>query len=347
MKTVYMDESGYTGYDLLNLDQPFQGASSLLIDEKIAESLIKDLFLKKQNGELKHKKLSRRKSHWKSLLEIQKIILNDFDGLTYVCDKKYLLILRFLDDCVEPFFYENGINFFKDGNNYALASLLYYTAPTLWGKKKFGDLLYYYQRASKNKSILNVNFLTNHAKSLIGKDLSEYLLPLSRNINSCTKDIFKPENDTDIVYIVVLSLITRLEETINGKYEIVHDTSKKLKTYKKAIERLIEISDKRAFKATNITNVNFPLKLHSVKQKDSKSSFAIQLADILVGGVIEHCMTLKGQVAKNDYNQNVMKSYGDNNLLFMFPNADFEDNKQFRKNNQNYEFIDFIAEKFS
>jgi len=125
METVYMDESGYTGYDLLNATQPFQAASSLIIDEKTAQSLIDETFPRRRAKELKHKKLSKYKSYWEPLLEIQKIILNDFYGLTYVCNKKYFLILQFLDDCVEPFFYQNGINFFKDGQNYALASLLY------------------------------------------------------------------------------------------------------------------------------------------------------------------------------------------------------------------------------
>ncbi len=61
METVYMDESGYTGYDLLNLDQPVQAASSLMIDEKTAQGLIVDTFPKSRAKELKHKKIS--KSH--------------------------------------------------------------------------------------------------------------------------------------------------------------------------------------------------------------------------------------------------------------------------------------------
>jgi hypothetical protein len=347
MVTVYMDESGYTGYDLLNVDQPFQAASSLIIDEKTAQHLIKDMFPRSSAKELKHKRLSKYESYWEPLLEIQKRILNDFSGLTYVCDKKYFLILRFLDDCVEPFFYQNGVNFFKDGQNYALASLLYYTAGTFWGKKQFDDLLYLYQRASKSKTILNIDLLTDHAKSLIGKELSEFLFPLSRKMESCFKDILKPNNDTDVVLIVILSLINRLEEIINTGYIIVHDTSNKLEIYKKVIERFIGISENISFKSTKIASFNFTLKLSAVEQKDSKSSFAIQLADLLVGGVIEHCMALKGIVPKNDYNQRVMENYNDFNLLHMLPSTDFEENRKFRDNNQNFEFVDFLAEKFS
>jgi len=347
METVYIDESGYTGYDLLNANQPFQAASSLLIDEDTAQYLIRDTFPRSKAKEFKHKRLSKYRSYWESLLEIQKISLNEFSGITYVCDKKYFLILRFLDDCVEPFFYQNGINFFKDGQNYALASLLYYTAGTLWGQKQFEDLLYLYQRASKNKTILNIDLLADHAKKLVGKELSEFLYPLSQKMESCTKDILKPDNDTDIVLIVLLSLVNRLEEVIDDPYIIIHDTSRKLKHYRKIIERFIAISENISFKSTEIASFNFPLKLSVVEQKDSKSSYAIQLADLMVGAVIEHCMALKGLVPKNEYNQKVMENYNDLNLLHMLPSTDFESGRIFRKNNQNYEFVDFIAEKFS
>ena len=347
LETVYMDESGYTGYDLLNVNQPFQAASSLVIDEKTAQSLIDDTFPRRRAKELKHKKLSKYKSYWEPLLEIQKIILKDFYGLTYVCNKKYFLILQFLDDCVEPYFYQNGIDFFKDGQNYALASLLYYTAGTLWGKKQFEDLLFFYQRASKSKTIININLLTDHAKSLIGKELSEFLFPLSRKVESCIKDILKPDNDTDIVLPVILSLINRLEEIIDSKYMIIHDTSNKLKIYKKIIERFIGISENVSFKSTIISSFNFPLKLSAVEQKDSKSSFGIQLADLLVGAVIEHCKSMIGIVKRNDYNQKIMDYYSDLNLLYMLPNTNFKHNKKFRQNNQNFEFVDYIAKKLA
>jgi len=342
-----MDESGYTGYDLLNSDQPVQAASSLMIDEKEAQRLVDNFFPRRQGKELKHKKLSRRPSYWNSMIELQKIILNDFMGFTYVCDKKYLLILRFLDDCVEPFFYKNGINFFKDGNDYALASLLYYAAERFWGKEQFDNLLYYYQRASKMKTIFNIDLLTDHAKSLIGNELSEILIPLSLKDDCCTRDVLNEENNTDIVFIVVLSLISHLEKYIDNQYLIIHDTSRKLQTYRMALDKLLQIKDEITFKATNVTDIIFPLKLYAVEQKDSKTSFGIQLADILVGGVVEHCKAQKGLIEKNEYNQKVIESYGDENLLFMFPDVNFEDNRQFRQKTQNFEFVDFIAKKFS
>jgi len=189
MKTLFIDESGYTGYDLLNKQQPFQGASSINIDEKTAKALIKDCFPRNNASELKHSNLSRRKSNWKPLLDVQQILLQEYMGFSYICNKKYLLILFFLDSCIEPFFYDQGLNFYADGQNYAIASLLYYTAPIYWGEKNFLELLYIFQHANKTKSEVAINTLIEKAKSLIGKELYEFLLPLCIEYHSCIKEI--------------------------------------------------------------------------------------------------------------------------------------------------------------
>ncbi len=60
MKSVFIDESGYTGADLLNQDQPFQAASALYLSDSDAKSLIEKHFPKIKSEELKYRDLSRR-----------------------------------------------------------------------------------------------------------------------------------------------------------------------------------------------------------------------------------------------------------------------------------------------
>ena len=60
MKCFRIDESGYTGFDLLNVDQPFQGAAAVAIEDDDAARLIKEHFPLLQATELKYRALSRR-----------------------------------------------------------------------------------------------------------------------------------------------------------------------------------------------------------------------------------------------------------------------------------------------
>lgn len=44
MKCFRIDESGYTGFDLLNAEQRFQGASAVAIEDDEAAGLIRNHF---------------------------------------------------------------------------------------------------------------------------------------------------------------------------------------------------------------------------------------------------------------------------------------------------------------
>lgn len=347
MSTFYIDEAGYTGYDLLNKQQQFQGAAALQIDENMAKLLVEEHFPNNKAVELKHRSLSRRKNNWEPLLNVQQTILRDFTSVTYVCDKQYLLTLMFLNSCVEPFFHDLGIDFHENGQHYGLASLLHYTAPSFWGAKNFKEILYLFQRAQRTKSDVAVQALIEKAKSLLGRELSENLMPLAMEHESCIKELKHPKTSTDAALVVLFALVSQIEKYVTRPYEVVHDTSENLNRYNQLLSKLCAEDSHTSFKQTEITSLNFPLKLSGVSQRDSRNSYGVQLADLLVGGMIEHCMTLTGAVQKTDYNQAVVGLYGDDNLIFLLPDLDFQGDKDFRKGSQSRELIDFFADKFS
>ena len=64
MECFRIDESGYTGFDLLNRDQRFQGAAAIAIGNDDAARLIKEHFPRLQASELKCGALSRRSGNY-------------------------------------------------------------------------------------------------------------------------------------------------------------------------------------------------------------------------------------------------------------------------------------------
>ncbi|MGY3133825.1 hypothetical protein ACVWZM_004507 [Bradyrhizobium sp. USDA 4501] len=83
-----------------------------------------------QAAELKYRSLSRRPANHEQLLSLKRDLLTYHKCVTYVCDKRYLLVLMFVNYAVEPFYYERGIDFYENGQNYAMASLLTLFGPT-------------------------------------------------------------------------------------------------------------------------------------------------------------------------------------------------------------------------
>ena len=147
MECFRIDESGYTGFDLLNAEQRFQGAAAIAISDQDAARVIREHFPNLQAPELKYRALSRRPTNHPRLLALQRDLLTHYKCVTYVCDKRFLLVLMFVDYAIEPFYYERGIDFYADGQNYAMASLLSVAGPTLFGQPAFDALLASFQHA--------------------------------------------------------------------------------------------------------------------------------------------------------------------------------------------------------
>lgn len=346
MECFHIDESGYTGFDLLNPEQHFQGATAVAITDDEAAQLIRDHFPKLQARELKYHALARRPSYRQPLLDLQRSVLSQQKCVTYICDKRFLLLLMFLDYAVEPFYYERGVDFYQDGQNYALASLLYTTGPTLFGRDAFDDLLAAFQRAIKEKSLQTLEALVTAIRRLNWQQMPETLRPLALAAPECLSAIATQGVTTDAAMVVLQSLISRMEVMAVGPYRVEHDQSKNLLTYHELLQRYIDHQNEVEFRQTQIASIRFPLKLTSVTQVDSTNSPAVQIADVMIGAVIEAANALTGLRPPLLDPQAVMSLYADHQFIHLLPSIDFDEQKRFREGTQASEMIDYFAKHF-
>lgn len=346
MECFRIDESGYTGFDLLNSEQRFQGATAVAISDDDASRLISEHFPNLQATELKYRSLARRPNYHQPLLNLQRDILSHYKCVTYVCDKRYLLLLMFADYAIEPFYYKRGLNFYEDGQNYALASLLHTVGPTLFGKEGFEALLAAFQRAVKEKTHETLRELVLAAQGVNWRAMQEALGPLVCAAPECLSAIATPGVTTDIAFMVLQSLISRMEVMADGPYSVEHDQSKNLLNYHELLLRFINHEDEIEFKESQIASIKFPLKLTAVTQVDSKSSSAVQLADVMIGSAIEAANALTGLRKPELDPEAVMALYADDQLIHLLPSLDFEGQKKFRQGTQAAEVIDYFAANF-
>lgn len=344
MKCFRIDESGYTGFDLLNPDQPFQGATSVAISNEDARHLIQEHFPNSKASELKYRALVRRPKNHPRLLGLQSDILANYDCVTYVCDKRFLLLLMFLDYAVEPFYYERGLDFYADGQNYSLASLLYFVGPTLLGKEAFEGMQSAFQFAVKEKTRSALCDLVLAVRETKWRELPEALGPLARySAPECLSAIASPGVSTDAAFMVLQALISRMEAMTDEPYRIEHDQSRNLLTYHALLKRYINHVDQIEFRQSEISRIKFPLKLASVTQIDSKASPAVQLADVMIGAAVEAAGKLTGRLTGGLDPEAVIEQYADDQIIHMFPSIDFDEQKHFRRGTQAAEIIDYFS----
>ncbi|WP_433735235.1 DUF3800 domain-containing protein [Pseudomonas monteilii] len=348
MECYRIDESGYTGFDLLNQEQPFQGATAIAITDDEAARLIRDHFPKLKAPELKYRALSRRIGNHPRLLGLMRDVLTDHKCVTHVCNKRFLLLLKFLDYAVEPFYYERNLDFYENGQNYALASILYYIAPQLLGADAMVSLEKAFQDAMKLKTPAALANLVACVRKARWQELPEAMGPLARfAAPECLAAIATPGVTTDIALEIVIALITRMEAMTDGAYRVEHDQSKNLLTYHNFLQQQIDHRGHAEFQQSKIASIRFPLKLTAVTQVDSKDSPAVQLADVMIGAVVEVSKRLSNRITDGLDPQDVLSLYADDQLIHMLPSLDIEGQMAFRRGSQASALIDYYSKHFS
>lgn len=146
MLTVYMDESGFTGEDLMNPEQRiFVHVSTTLSDDECA-ALHSKYFSGTQGHELKHKNLSKRRSGQRRIVGL----INEIRGLrkftVWICHKEFTLLTYLVDLWVEPAMRRDGIDLYQDGRNLGLCNMAYYCLRTFQSDRFLREHLRRFQR---------------------------------------------------------------------------------------------------------------------------------------------------------------------------------------------------------
>lgn len=203
-----------------------------------------------------------------------------------------------------------------------------------------------FQHAVKEKTPAALMNLVNSVRKTRWQDLPEALGPLAFEEKACLGAISTPGVSTDAAFVVLQSLISRMEVMAAGPYCVEHDQSKNLSTYNNLLQQYINHDENIEFRQSKIASLKFPLKLISVTQVDSKQSPAVQLADVMIGAAIQAAMSLTGRKTNGLDPTLLLSLYKDGQLIHLLPSLNFEEQRRFREGTQATEVIDYFARNF-
>ncbi|ANE53750.1 DUF3800 domain-containing protein [Methylomonas sp. DH-1] len=140
-KVVAFDESGNTGTDLLNFDQPVFVLASCDFTVDEAELLLQKLS-NHQTREIKLSRIKRSISGRKQILNfLSDSALEKERVRVFYYHKKFMAVTKIVDILVETLAHRDGIDLYKKGGNIALSNLYYYCIPILCGEDLFNKML--------------------------------------------------------------------------------------------------------------------------------------------------------------------------------------------------------------
>lgn len=286
LATLYFDESGFTGNDLLSPNQTVFSYASVESNQEESENFVKYLLNKYhvQNGEIKSSKLLRGNKGKKLIDEV----LEHYEGRfkVMICHKKFALSAKFFEYIFEPALSRSNSLFYGVNFHMFISNMLYL------------ELFLKYQNAE--------DIFSDFAQLMREGELEEL------------KVLFKGSNEDEPTFLklitefailnkeAVISELSTLEGTMTGKWildltntslfsllgewgeeyeELVAycDKSKPLDDDQDIFNEMVGRKDKvhmnyKDFKAPITFNLKEPLNL-----VDSKENYGIQIADAIAG----------------------------------------------------------------
>jgi len=286
MTTIFIDESGYTGEDLFNRQQPVFVIASHNIDEQKCKEIKKLFFHKVQARELKHSVMCKYPKQQNMIIRfLEYLVDNKISVKLSIVNKQYTLVCKMVE-MIEVVMNDDGIDIYDRGGNLGLANMLYYCLPVFGGRDFFSDLLVKFQNLLRERDEASFDLffepLFNRFESEDLEDLLTFfrIIPVRygyRFLDYITK------NSLDISFTCALTLMANWRKEIKHEIHLVHDASTNMAKQKNIWDALMDPTLPNIVTGYNTRTLEFPVAVSTTLFENSTNWAGLQLADIIAG----------------------------------------------------------------
>lgn len=289
--TIFLDESGNTGANLIDKQQPFFTMASANFTEKEAKRLLA-LIDSKSTKEVHFANLKRRSSGQDAVVRMLKhSLINRSNVKVCVINKPFMITSKIVDILIEHMLFETGFDLYKNGANIALSNMLHYCLPTFCGENNVEQMQKCFIEMVKKRdpdSIAtfydSISMLKSSCSNESFIDDLDLILATRRFIDGALINVDRTNLDP-LIPTLFNQFVEWGEEYPKG-FHLIHDDSKTLASEREIFEEFmtkfsgsnIELGyDRRKFK--------LPLKGKSLSFGTSHSYPQLQVADVIASAV--------------------------------------------------------------
>ena len=299
MKTVFLDECGYTGPDLFGLDQPVFVVATHDFSEEESSAFRERFFGKIQAEELKHQVLSRRSSQQGMLLDFFRHIgpTASKRAKFYAVHKRYALTMKLIDYVVETSMHKHGLNLYRSGGLVAMTNVVY---AVLSGRapRRLEQILRSFQALARRRGATECRQFLSTLRPQQGEEVVEDLIGTLRGAAFDVGPhvlLTLPEDALDLPLTLALVCLDAWRKQTTGLLRLAYDQSNNWAKQRWMWDALTDPRAPRATVGYAGRHATYPIELAESVPASSAASAAIQIADLLAGGL---CRWLTSQVVQ-------------------------------------------------
>jgi len=307
--TLYFDESGFTGENLLSEEQKTFAYASINIPHEEAERIVTKIIKKYkiQNGELKGVNLIRKDRGKRAILEILEEIQDKIK--ISVHDKKFALTAHFFEYVFEPVLAEKSLIFYQHDFHKYISNALYIALIT--NDELATKIMTVFEKLMRKKEL-------NHLEEIIS--ILEQFQESSESVEFLKKMVIFINGHKEIIYEEIKELpswtIDLSMTSLNALFsewgvtgsEITAfcDNSKPIDEQKSLFEPMMGRKDivYSPFLLNDGKRIPLTYNLKEINMVDSKEYAGVQLADIVATA---STYSIQMHQETNEYIDNVQK----------------------------------------
>lgn len=346
--TIYFDESGNTGQDLLNPDQNIFVLASVKFTKEQSNSL-KKIF--DQDEELHFVKLKNsQKGRSQIEMFLNHTLIDENNIMLSFSDKHYMTVTQIVDQLIEPILFNEGKDLYRNGMNIVFSNLLYYGGKFNAKNDDFEkmlDLFIVMFRTKSPEAIDNfyaqVEKFSNFVKFQERVYLFESLIRSKSGIKQTLENATKFTLDSTLSTFLVIS--DYWHKVLGTKIKVIFDESKQIDYYQDFIEYMKTLPIEKKNIGYGDATLTFPMQLESLELKSSENEINLQYADILASS-ITFAITNKNpkyEIFRNKIKKS--KLFNLENCHSIWPSPNFTSKSLGRENDSGENLLDFLTNK--
>jgi len=253
MRTIYFDESGFTGYNLLDPNQPIFAIASAAVTEQHAGEILSGAFPGLQSREVKFKNIWNSK-HRTGLLRFA-ACLPAFEDLAfiYMIDKRFAVLTKIVDFLIEPCITDAGYDFYDEGFCWKYCNYIHFGLTQFAPPELLDVLLKGYQKFSRNPTRANLCTLRAQLKIMASSTpqpvkVSFEQMELGARLFDKYHDLAGFKGSDEVQTTTMLAIVSHWRQRYREDFAIVHDASSNFLRARDVWQR--------------ITNNNVPNQMH-------------------------------------------------------------------------------------
>jgi len=287
--TIYLDESGYTGPNLTNREQPFFVLASVNFTESEASELRDEFFAGVKTKELKHKSLSANaKQHNMVLAYLEYLGHNPDRFKLYAVDKEFAAVTKVIDYFVESAAHAVGEDIYSNGHAFAMANMLYYSLRAGETCLYCHGILSRFEGLLRDPSMIRYNDFFDYVERPVANRELDAALGWIR----ASRELIEPDSilaggpaGLDIIFTTALNLMSRWRTQLGQDFYVVHDYSSPMVAEQALWEALPSVDVPPESIGFVPKSMQFPIGVLSTTFGNSQEFIGLQLADVLAGAV--------------------------------------------------------------